>query len=95
VLAGPRRFNGRVEASRLVWRAISSMIEILLAISFMAPTASSTDLPLSWASRADLLAILSVCCALSAFCLMFDDICSIDAEACSAAAAWALAPLDT
>jgi hypothetical protein len=29
-------------ASRLVWRAISSMMEILLAISFIAVTASTT-----------------------------------------------------
>ena len=82
-------------ASRLVWRAISSMMEILLAISFIAATASSTDLPLSCASFALLLAILSVCCALSAFCLMLETISSIDDEASSAAAACALAPLDT
>ena len=41
--------------------AVSSMMEILLAISFIAVTASATDLPLSCASLADLLAILSVC----------------------------------
>ena len=82
-------------ASRLVWRAISSMIEILLAISFIAATASSTHLPLSWASFADLVAILSVCCALSAFCLMLETISSIEEEASSADAACALAPLET
>jgi hypothetical protein len=71
------------------------MMEILLAISFIAATASSTDLPLSCASLADLLAILSVCWALSAFCLMLLTICSIDEEACSAAAACELAPFDT
>ena len=82
-------------ASRLVWRAISSMIETRLAISFMAATASTTDLPLSCASAADLLAILSVCCALSAFCLMFETISSIDDEASSADAACELAPFET
>ena len=82
-------------ASRLVWRAISSMIEILLAISFIAATASSTHLPLSCASLADLVAILSVCCALSAFCLMLETISSIEEEASSADAACALAPLET
>ena len=82
-------------ANRLVWRAISSMIETRLAISFIAATASTTDLPLSCASVADLLAILSVCAALSAFCLMFDTISSIEDEASSAEAAWALAPFDT
>jgi len=51
----------------------SSMIETRLAISFMAATASTTDLPLSCASVADLLAILSVCAALSAFCLMLEN----------------------
>ena len=82
-------------ASRLVCRAISSMIEILLAISFIAATASRTDLPLSCALWADLLAILSVCCALSAFCLMLELISSIEEEASSAADACALAPFDT
>jgi hypothetical protein len=82
-------------ASRLVWRAISSMIETRLAISFMAATASTTDLPLSCASVADLLAILSVCCALSAFCLMLETISSIEDDASSAEAACELAPFDT
>ena len=82
-------------ASRLVCRAISSMMEILLAISFIAATASSTHLPLSCASLADLVAILSVCCALSAFCLMLETISSMEEEASSAEAACALAPLDT
>ena len=82
-------------ANRLVWRAISSMMEILLAISFIAATASRTDLPLSCASFADFAAIFSVCCALSAFCLMFEAISSIDEEASSAEAACALAPLES
>ena len=71
------------------------MIEILLAISFIAATASSTLLPLSCASLALLLAILSVWLALSAFCLMLETISSMDEEASSAAAACALAPFDT
>ena len=50
-----------LSASRLVCRAISSIIEILLAISFIAVTASATDFPLPCASFADVLAILSVC----------------------------------
>ena len=95
MLAGAGRFDGRISASRLVWRAISSMMEILLAISFIAATASRTLLPLSCASLALLLAILSVCCALSAFCLMLETISSIDEEASSAAAACELAPFDT
>ena len=71
------------------------MIETLVAISFIAATASTTDLPLSCASVADLLAILSVCWALSAFCLMFETISSIEDEASSAEAAWEVAPFDT
>ena len=71
------------------------MMEILLAISFIAATASSTHLPLSCASLADLVAILSVCCALSAFCLMLETISSMEEEASSADAACALAPLET
>ena len=57
-----------VERQQVGLRAISSMMEILLAISFMAETASSTHLPLACASLAELVAILSVCWALSAFC---------------------------
>ena len=41
------------------------------------------------------MAILSVCCALSAFCLMLETISSIEEEASSAEAACALAPFDT
>src|ERR1017187_3311935 len=66
------------KASRFVWRAISSMMEILLAISFIADTASSTHLPLSCASLEDLVAILSFCCALSAFCLILETISSME-----------------
>ena len=71
------------------------MMEILPAISFMALTASRTDLPLSEASLDDLVAILSVCWALSAFCLMLETICSIEEEASSAEASCELAPVET
>src|ERR1035438_10371615 len=71
------------------------MMEILLAISFIADTASSTHLPLSCASLEDLVAILSVCCALSAFCLILETISSMEEEASSADAACAVAPLET
>jgi hypothetical protein len=71
------------------------MMDILLAISFIAVTASTTARPLSWASLADLRAILSVCCALSAFCLIAETISSIEADASSAEAACVVAPLDS
>ena len=81
-------------ARRLVWRAISSMMDILDAISFMADTVLATAWPLSLASVADLTAIFSVCRELSAFCRMLEDICSIEELASSAEAACSLAPWD-
>ena len=82
-------------ARRSVWRAISWTIEIFSAIVRMAVTALSTALPLSSASVADWRAIFSVWAALSAFCLMLAAISSIEAEACSAAAACSVAPCDS
>jgi hypothetical protein len=72
-------------AGRLVCRAISSIFEIELAISFMISTASSTLFAAFLASLALLSAILFVCCALSALRSMFDTISSIEDDAFSAA----------
>ena len=47
---------------------ISSIMDIFVAISFIAETASLTASPLFWASLAAFKAIFSVCCELSAFC---------------------------
>ena len=51
-------------------------------------------MPLSVASAADLSAIFSVCCALSAFCLIVAFISSTDDDASSAAAACSVFPCD-
>ncbi len=83
-----------LRASRLVCRAISSMIMILLAISFIAAVVSDTAVPPSRASWAAWMAIFSVCRALSAFCRMLAVICSMELEASSAAAACSDAPCD-
>ncbi|KJU84084.1 membrane protein [Candidatus Magnetobacterium bavaricum] len=83
-----------LRARRFVCLAISSMIDILLAISFMAATASFTALPLSSALPADCMAIFSVCCALSAFCFMLAVISCIEDEVSSIEAACCVAPSD-
>jgi len=76
MFAGPRRFDGRIQSQQVGLARDLLDDRTRLAISFMAATASTTDLPLSCASVADLFAILSVCCALSAFCLMLETISS-------------------
>ncbi len=74
-------------ASRSVCRAISSMIDIFSAISFIACTVLPTASPDSRASAAALMAMDSVCLAWSAFCEIEAVICSMAAELCSMAAA--------
>jgi hypothetical protein len=81
-----------LRASRFVWRAISSMIEIFWAICFIASTVSATACPPSRASSALLMAIFSVSLALSAFCRMLAAISSMELEVSSAAAACSVAP---
>ena len=65
---------------------------IFSAMVRIATTAFCTAAPLCSASCDDWRAIFSVWVALSAFCLMLAAICSIDAEASSAAAACSVAP---
>ena len=81
-------------ASKSVWRAISCTMPILSAMVRMALTAFWTAWPLVSASREDCCTILSVCAALSAFCLMLAAISSIDAEASSVAEACSVEPCD-
>jgi len=83
-----------LRASMFVERAISSMIPILLAISRIAFTVARTAFPPASAACADLRAIFSVCSALSAFCLMFPVICSIEEDISSTEAACSVAPWD-
>ena len=82
-------------ASRLVCRAISSMIDIFSAISFIALTVAATATLLSCASVSALSAICSVACAFSAFCLVEAFISSTVEEASSAVAACSVAPCDS
>ncbi len=81
-----------LRARRLVCRAISSMMPILPAISFMAATASSTAFPPSAASPAAFWEMLSVARELSVFCLIVAAISSTEAETSSALAACSVAP---
>ncbi len=68
---------------------------IFWAMTCMAWTALRTASPLVSASLDDWRAIFSVWAAFSAFCLILAAICSIEAEASSAAAACSVAPWAT
>ena len=81
-----------LRARRFVWRAISSMMPILDAISRMAVTAASTASPPRSASWAALAAIDSFAAALSVFCLMVAAISSMELETSSVLAACSVAP---
>ncbi len=96
MLAGAGRFDGRVQRQQ-VGLAGDLLDDGDLAGDLLhrRHRFRPPHLPLSWASLADLVAILSVCWALSAFCLMLETISSIEEEASSAEAACALAPFET
>ena len=83
------------KASRLVCRAISSMILILSAISRMAVTASDTASPPSSACLAAPSARVCVWAAFSAFWLILEAISSMLEETSSMEAACSVAPCDS
>ncbi len=80
------------KAKILVWNAMSLIIFIFSAISFIEFTAIVVDWFPSFMLCTALVEIDSVCFELSVFCKIMDDICSMDAEISSAADAWLADP---
>jgi len=81
--------------SMLVERAISSIMAVFSTIWRIATTVSATASAPCLASFAALAEIRSVWAELSAFCLIFEPICSMLAETSSALAACSVAPWDS